>query len=72
MTKDEIKRKYGVPSYRNWKDVPANLETRTGAARRGYIIPLDAKPDAVKNSSNPLARDMIYFLFNLDKYKKQP
>lgn len=69
MTKDEIIKKYGVPSYRAWKDVPDNLCSRTELLRKGISIPKNTKPDGIKNSSCAISKDRIYFLFDINKYK---
>jgi hypothetical protein len=68
MTKEEIKIKYGVQSFRNWSDVPLNFSTRSSAKRQGIDIPIEAKPDAIKNSSSVIDSDKIYLLFDLNKY----
>ena len=71
MTANEIANKYGLISYRNWNRVPEYLHTRTSALREKVVIPEDAKPDAVKNSSSALTKDRIYFLYDLRKYKSE-
>lgn len=71
MTKEEIKRRYGLPSFRNWEQVPKNFHTRTSALREKIIIPADAKPDAIKNAASTLSKDKIYFLYDITKFKNQ-
>lgn len=70
MTKEEIALRYGVSSFRKWSDVPKHYHTRTSALREKIIIPADAKPDAIKNSSSALSKDKIYLLFNINKYNQ--
>lgn len=69
MTAAQIELKYGVKSIRQWSKVPNRLMTRTRAAQEGYIIPEDAKPDAIKNAASIVDRDKIYLLFDVTKYQ---
>lgn len=71
MTSLQLRKKYGVEVYRNWKDVPENLHTKTSAKRCGAKIPEDAKPDGIKNAASVFDKDAHYLLYNILKYKQQ-
>lgn len=71
MKSKELQAKYKVPVYRNWQVVPSYMHTRTSALRERVIIPVDAKPDGIKNAASVANKDKVYLLFDIRKYHKK-
>lgn len=72
MKAEQLKKKYNVINvYRGWGDVPKELYTRSSAKSLCVIIPKDAKPDAIKNSSAPYSNDRHFLLFDIRKYQAE-
>lgn len=69
MTAVQLRKFYGVEVYRNWKDVPQNLHTKTSAKKCGAKIPDMAKPDAIKNAASVMNKNAHYLLYDINKYK---